>query len=274
MRVRVLLVVAAIVAAATAPVAASDEACTDCVVVEHERRLSSLLATCDHDAVFALIYLRSGEEFQRAFQEPALFEDVAYMTRWNAVFAQYYFDAYDAWHAGTHGAVPPAWQVAFHAADARAVGATGNALLGMNAHIRRDLPFVLASLGIAGRKLDHDRVNDVLSRVPDRLVAELAIRLDPTIDDWDVAWTSGEQGIVNAGIRLWRQEAWRNAERLVAATDAAERARVARSIEDSAAAAALVIAAATSYAPLGTSAARDQHCAQMRQPFASSRTAA
>ena len=45
-------------------------------------------------------------------------------------------------------AVPRAWAIAFGAADERAMSAAGNLALGINAHVQRDLPFVLAAIGL------------------------------------------------------------------------------------------------------------------------------
>lgn len=60
----------------------------------------------------------------------------------------------------------------------------------------------------------------------------------------------------------WREKAWRNAERLVGATSAEERAAVATDIESVATAQAWAIRDATAYnAVLKTSSERDAYCA-------------
>jgi hypothetical protein len=60
----------------------------------------------------------------------------------------------------------------------------------------------------------------------------------------------------------WREEAWRNAERLASAPDAASRAVVAAAIEESAAQKATALLALTQYLPpVSTPAARDAFCA-------------
>src|SRR3546814_15182244 len=64
----------------------------------------------------------------------------------------------------------------------------GSLFLGMNAHINRDLPFVLAEIGLVkpdgtSRKPDHDRVNEFLAATNTYLLTEAAKYLDPTIDD-------------------------------------------------------------------------------------------
>jgi Family of unknown function (DUF5995) len=124
----------------------------------------------------------------------AFFDDTAFVNHEDAVFARYYFEAYDDWHAGRTAAVPPAWAIAFRAADQRAVTAEGNILLGINAHVQRDLQFVLAALGLvapdgSSRKPDHDRVDQFLNRVTDDVYREVAIRFDPTVDDRDLPGT-------------------------------------------------------------------------------------
>jgi hypothetical protein len=243
--------------------AAGRPRCIDAVIREMTRRFDRLAPTCDHDAIFSLAYLRTTEEFRRALEDTTFFDDPGFVVHEGAVFADYYFRAYDAWHAGTPA--PPAWAIAFDAAADRAVSAMGNALLGMNAHIQRDLPFVFERIGMvkpdgSSRKPDHDRVNVFLNRVSDDLYPEVVRRFDPTFDDTDLPGTADDFLSFQA-IPAWRETAWRNAERLVAAQTPAERALVAQSIEDYAASQARVIIACTAYGPLQSSAARDAYCA-------------
>jgi Family of unknown function (DUF5995) len=132
------------------------------------------------------------------------------------------------------------------------------------AHIQRDLPFVFANIGMvkpdgSSRKPDHDRVNVFLNRVSDDLYAEIARRFDPTIDDSNLPGTA-DDFLSFQVVPAWRETAWRNAERLVAAQTPDERARVAASIEAYAASQARTLQAATAYGPLQSSAARDAYC--------------
>jgi Family of unknown function (DUF5995) len=238
--------------------------CVDAVIREMQRRFDPLAAACDHDSIFALTYLRTTEEYRRTIEDPTFFEDTAFVNHEDAVFARYYFDAFDAWRAGRPEEVPPAWAIAFRAAADHAVTASGNLSLGINAHVQRDLPFVLAALGLvkpdgSSRKPDHDRVNVILNRVSDDVYAEIARRFDPTIDDADLPGTLDNAGVFQI-IPTWREIAWRNAERLAAADSPDERARVAASIEAYAASQADTIRLATAYGPLGSSAARDAYC--------------
>ena len=71
----------------------------------------------------------------------------------------------------------------------------GNVFLGMDAHVNRDLPFVLEPIGLVkpdgtSRKADHDRVNDFLTAVNQYLLSEAARYLDPSLDDGDIPGTS------------------------------------------------------------------------------------
>jgi hypothetical protein len=238
--------------------------CVDAVIREMRRRFDRLASSCDHDSIFALAYLRTTEEYRRTIEDPTFFEDTAFVNHEDVVFARLYFDAFDAWRAGRHDAVPPAWAIAFDAAADHATPASGNLSLGINAHVQRDLPFALAGIGLvkpdgSSRKPDHDRVNQFLNRVTDDLYAEIARRFDPTIDDGDLPGTADNAALFQI-IPTWREIAWRNAERLVSADSPAARAHVAASIEAYAASQAEAIRQASAYGPLRNSAARDAYC--------------
>jgi Family of unknown function (DUF5995) len=240
--------------------------CVDKVVREMTRRFEPLASSCDHDAIFSLTYLRVTEEYRRTVEDPTFFDDTSFVNHEDVVFARYYFDAHDAWTAGRIAKVPPAWRVAFDAARDRAVSANGNLLLGINAHVQRDLPFVLYSIGLvkpdgSSRKPDHDRVNQILNRVTDELIAEIARRFDPSIDDGN-APTTLDDFVLFQSVVSWRESAWRNAELLAQAPTPEVREQVAQGIESHAASQASLIRAATQYLPLtGGSAARDAYCA-------------
>ncbi|MDP1819907.1 MAG: DUF5995 family protein [Acidimicrobiales bacterium] len=230
------------------------------------RRYNSL--GCDHSSMFAFTYLVTTEEYRKAVEDPAFFQDNAFVNHQDAVFADFYFRAYDAWKAGTVGYVPPAWRIAFGAADRREVTGMGNVLLGMNAHVNRDLPLVLYAIGLTrpdgtSRKPDHDRVNDFLNAVNKYLLTEAAKYLDPTIDDGDLPGTSLDNSAMVQLLVSWREGAWRNAERLAQAGSAAERAQVAQEIEDGAAYTALTLRASYLYNGVtnGTAASRNLYCA-------------
>jgi hypothetical protein len=244
---------------------AGRDQCVDKTVRQMTRRFDGLASSCDHNAIFSVTYLRVTEEYRRTI-EGAFFDDTPFVNYEDTLFAHYYFAAFDAWAAGRVEQVPPAWRVAFDAAKARAVSATGDLLLGINAHVQRDLPLVLYSIGLVrpdgtSRKADHDRVNVILNRVADDIVAEIARRFDPTADDANLPTTLDDAAIFQL-LAGWREKAWRNAELLATAPTPEARELVVAGIEQDAATEARAIVASTGYPPLlGGSAARDAFCA-------------
>jgi len=240
--------------------------CLDAMVREMDRRLDRLADSCHHDAIFGLSYLRTTEAFRHAVFEPGFFDDPRFITHEGAVFAALYFDAFDTWHSRSRDRTPRAWAIAFDAAQDREVPAIGNLLLGMNAHISRDRPYVLASVGLTepdgdSRKEDNDEVNVFLNRVGNALVDEIARRFDPSIDDTDLPGFIDEL-LTFQIVPMWREVAWRHAERLVAASTPLERAAVVASIEQYAAEQANLIRRLTAYLPVvQSSAQRDAWCA-------------
>jgi hypothetical protein len=239
--------------------------CVDRTIREMTRRVDRLADSCDHGAIFALTYLRVTEEYRRTIEEP-FFDDTPFVNYEDTLFAHYYFDAYDAWEDGRIAEVPPAWRIAFDVAAARRVSGTGDLLLGINAHVQRDLPLVLYSIGLirpdgTSRKADHDRVNIILNRVVEPVIAEIARRFDPTVDDTDLP-TSVDEAALFQLLAAWREKAWRNAEALALAATPEARQVLVSQIENDAATEARAIVVSTAYPPLlGGNAARDAYCA-------------
>src|SRR5436190_1935785 len=122
--------------------------CVSRVIREMRRRWRPLDRTCNHEAVFALTYLRTTEGLLRTLRRnPRFFQDLRYLLFEDALFADYYFRAYDAYHRH-RGFVPDAWRMAFQVNAHGDYNAGHDVLLGMNAHIQRDLPYVLATEGL------------------------------------------------------------------------------------------------------------------------------
>jgi hypothetical protein len=232
--------------------------CAHFVIQEMERRFRHLAKDCDHDAIFSLLYLRTTEKFRDTLGAIG-YGDPASIIRQDAVFADFYFRAYDAYHGG-EGSVPPAWRIAFEAADQRRVTAAGNSLLGINAHVQRDLPFTLFDLDQQGRPVshaDHTLVNNFLAQV--MVDAEIAERFDPTFDD-----NSDPDALLQL-VFAWRELAFVNYLRLRNAPTAEARAIVAAEIEGFAAAVAAGIIQQTAYPPGSDSSSRDAFCAGNRK---------
>lgn len=241
-------------------------ACVDAVVAEMTARYEPLAAACDHRAPFALMYLRVTEAVGRAERSGPLRADREYLSHLDAVFARLYFDASDAWDAGRREAVPAAWQIAFEAARRRRVSGVGDLLLGMNAHISRDLPFAVASIGLgpaneAERARAFAKINGILAGVQAAILREASALFDPSIAGFRLPLLDVDAATVGALIARWRDAALEDGRRLLEARTPAGRASVTRTIEDNAAGRAAVIVAATSRVPFSDAGkARDRFC--------------
>ena len=245
---------------------AGRRSCVEKTVARMQKRYQPLAADCAHSAVFALAYLRTTQTYLRTSTTAGFYADPAFVNHEDAAFAAMYFAAYDDWAAGRVSRVPPAWRVALDAAAGRQVSGAGDLLLGMNAHVNRDLPFVLAKIGLvardgSSRKPDHDRINAMLNQVVQPLIAEEAAHYDPQLTYMKTPYGVGYTGLMQM-LLAWRESAWRQAEQLVLAPDEASRARVADAIEKNAVVNARTIAASTSFTPpVSSTRDRDRYCA-------------
>jgi hypothetical protein len=214
---------------------------------------------CDHRAVFANTYLLLTQEIKRTMQRnPRFFSDNRWLIYLDVTFANFYFALYEK------GAqLPEAWQVAFDTAASGDQNAAQDMLLGINAHVQRDMPYVMASVGLrkpdgTSRKPDHDAGNRILAAGYERIVRDAERRYDPFIAISNSSATPLDDFAGLEMVKGWREGVWRNAERLLNVRTDAERALVAQSIEANAAHWARMIAAPPG--PPGYRAQRDAYC--------------
>jgi hypothetical protein len=203
--------------------------CLESIIQEMNSRYEPLALQGDRNGIFALSYLRTTEILQRTLNEVG-FENPVSVVKEDALFADYYFRAYDAYHSSM-GDVPPAWKIAFDAAKNRSVSGGGNLILGASTHILRDLPLVLYDLDRQGNPVsyeDHNRFNQVLLQVD--VLGELAQKFDPTIDDGDLPGTEDDLQRFQI-VAQWRELAFRNYEKLRDAKNDSERSLVIAEIE-------------------------------------------
>jgi hypothetical protein len=187
-------------------------------VVERLRALASASHT-DGVSAFARLYLAVTEGVE-ANLASASFEDPAFLTRLDVVFASLFFDALDAYTRDPASA-PRAWVPLFEARSHRRIAPLQFALAGMNAHINRDLPVALVStcteLGVEPRidcpeHTDFEAINTLLARTEEQVKAQFLTgwvrrvdrllhpfgRLDDVVAIWniraarDAAWSNGE----------------------------------------------------------------------------------
>lgn len=241
--------------------------CITAIVDELEQRIHPLAQECSHHAPYVLAYLRVTQTYRWSAEQPGYYADPQWMNHAVAVFAKYYFAAYDTWASDNSATtVPEAWRIALSAGKHREVTGSGDLIIGLNAHINRDLAFAMAAAGLVERdgksaKPNYDKVNRVLNSVSTPLAAELAARFDPSMQGSDVPFAL-DAVATNNMIFAWREQAWRNAEALVAAPTEAARGPVADEIEANSVVQAHAYRTAFAYAPpLTTSASRDAWCA-------------
>jgi hypothetical protein len=140
------------------------------VATRLQERLDSLPPAARHRAPFLGAYLRTTVAVGKAVRD-GLFEDAAWVERWDVAFAEFYLAAHDADLDGDGRGVARPWRLAF-AAPAE-LPALRHVLLGINAHVNYDLPqAMLAVISvedfadlelIACRRRDHERIDTVLA---------------------------------------------------------------------------------------------------------------
>jgi hypothetical protein len=239
--------------------------CLKGTLKEQSRIADDTASSCSHNAVFARAYVRMTQLYGYTRDIPGYYQDVPYFNHVDAVFARYYTDAYYSWKSGDRASVPRAWLTAFDAAKNKVVTGSGDLLLGMNAHINRDLPYVMAAVGLvapdgSSRKPDYDAVEAWLYDATAPLVAEFAARFDPSMDDTADSFGIGNWTLFQM-VSEWRENAWRSAEALVSAPTPEARAQVSATIEAQANAVAQGLLSTQAYVPLlSSTTARDSFC--------------
>ena len=160
---------------------------------------------------FALLYLRTTEGMRDANNEGEFSDPRFWDTRVIPTFANSYLDAYAAWRRGDLRAVDPAWRIAFRA-DRGRLNCTQLLYLGINAHVNNDLAFMVEEMGARYAYPDHRHVDDVLAyRTRPVVYPEIQRELCPDLLSETVPPDT------DTDIFAWRQLAWDNAQRLLAA---------------------------------------------------------
>jgi hypothetical protein len=239
-----------------------DTSCLDAVLAEMGARLD--LTGCNHEAVFAFTYIQMTQAVQRAVATPGFFHRPDGTVHLDALFARLYFDAADNWRAGRLDDVPGAWRIAFGAAESGHTSAAADMLLGMNAHIARDLPYAVAlaieaNPALADDPTDFTRVNDVIAGVKDPMLHGAGDRYDPALASLDQPLPAlAGSGSVDI-IGRWRNRSFEQGKRLATAPES-EKAAIAAEIERDAVTSAILILDADSSGQLPTSVDRDTYC--------------
>ena len=180
---------------------------------------------CDHRAVFPTVYRLLTREIRLVLEDdPGFFDDPAGVGYEALAFYELFEQMITDQLAGRP--IPDAWQVAMDAATSGDWTGGHDMLLGISAHVQRDMPYAVARIGLVlpdgrSRKPDHDRVNQILDDAYRPIVRAVARRYDPMMADVESIPVVDDVG-ANQLVSGWREGVWRNAESLVttAGTDA------------------------------------------------------
>jgi hypothetical protein len=239
--------------------------CID-VVIRRLRNLRNRFG-CDHRGVFATTYLVLTQTYRQTLRrKPRMLDHRRYLYSEVTQFASFYFKTIRGDERGAD--VPEAWRIALDTAREGEVNGAQDMLLGINAHVQNDMPFVIASLGLRtpdgkSRKPDHDAVNSVLADAYQRVVDEVERRYDPMLEFTNPDGVPVDNAAGLELVRTWRERVWRNSERLANAASAEERRQIAAEIGSQAADWARSMAAIQQP---GSRARRDAYCGAQLNP--------
>lgn len=180
------------------------------------RRLDEIVSLCARErsraGYFAALYRQMTVQV-KAGMLAGRFDDAARMEHLDVVFAERYFEAFDAWRSGRRPTL--AWETAFRASGSRWLAIVQQMLLGVNAHINLDLGIAAAQVcpgdAIYGLKHDFDEINRIISGLSGHIMTDIG-EVSPWFALLDRVAGKADQAVVNFSIAVARREAWRVAE--------------------------------------------------------------
>lgn len=216
----------------------------DARVIERMRSLIQLWEDqSDQRAIFLSCYSMMTSNMLSAIERQE-FNDPVWVDRLLHSFAQYYFNALEAYEHNPR-ATPPVWELAHRITRSSEALPLQKLLLGVNAHINYDLVFTLVELlepewadlsesQRAERYADHCFVNEVIARTIDAVQDTILEPAMPEMDFIDKLFGPFDEILLSRLITNWRDRVWNNAVFLLENTDSEERSRTIHQIEDDA----------------------------------------
>lgn len=176
-------------------------------------RLTEIIDQCRKEqstfGYFAALYRRMTQGVKDGIQQGA-FEDPVRMARLDVIFANRYFDAYDAWKAGRP--MTDSWAATFREAENGKLSLLQHLLLGMSTHINLDLGIAAAQSVPPGQmqsvEKDFNKINDLIFGFVNEVQEELA-RVWWPFRLLDRFLETADEGVANFSIVVARREAWR-----------------------------------------------------------------
>jgi hypothetical protein len=147
------------------------------------------------------------------------FQDPAWVLVWLEHFADYYFNALEAFDQGLEN-LPQPWRYAFEAARQPGTLVLQNLMLGINAHINYDLILALSDMlepdwhelpedKRLARYQDHCTVNAIIARTIDTVQDNVVEFYSPALNLADVLLGPVDEWLVSRLINAWRERVWR-----------------------------------------------------------------
>ncbi|HEX3552004.1 MAG TPA: DUF5995 family protein [Thermoanaerobaculia bacterium] len=141
------------------------------------------------------------------------FDDGPRMDRFDALFANRYFAAYDAFRSG--GKPTQSWQVAFDSTQSGRLIILQDLLVGINAHINLDLGVVTGEtfqgLALEGFHDDFDKINTILAGLLPAVEATVG-ELSPLLDVLEKIGGEDAVEVLNFSLDAARDDAWLHAQ--------------------------------------------------------------
>jgi hypothetical protein len=173
--------------------------------------------------------------------EAGEFGDPAWVRALLCRFADYYFDALDAYEQHSP-ATPPVWQTVHDATRNPQTAPLQRLVLGVNAHINYDLVLTLVDLlqpewaaltpeMRQQRHHDHRHVNDVIGATIDSVQDQILEPLEPGLDVVDKLLGRVDEWLISRLITHWREDVWENAQAMLAIENSREREVLRQEIE-------------------------------------------
>ncbi len=192
----------------------------DPVLNQMQNRMDQWEQTGDNRRVFLTCYSMMTANMLTAIEDGE-FHDPAWVNRLLHHFADYYFQALEAYDQDPNSA-PKVWQIAFDTAQNPHLQALQYLLLGVNAHINYDLVLALSdvlepeweNLSPEQRDLrhaDHAQVNAIIGRTIDSVQDRVIERFNPAMAWVDRLMGHMDEWLISRLIAQWREQVWQHA---------------------------------------------------------------
>lgn len=206
----------------------------------------ALVEMKDPRGVFVTAYLVITQTLRTWIDRKAFLENEA-TANYVVAFANAYRRALARYEAGTPPAAPKAWRQSFDACSSRDASLFQQLMLGINAHINHDLPYVIIKAGIDVESercyRDHSKIDEALNLAVPIVRQRIAARHRRSLRLYNCLYGRAVDAAVSEAFQRARRHAWNLARALHRAKERDERQRVGLTIGDRAALAGRIILA-------------------------------